>query len=227
MKKSILLLTLIVAMASFVACNSTEAVEPVASEPASSEVASEEVSSEEVSEEASSEEVAGVFYSAEEIMTLIDTLTAKYTYDDPEFIKSLVIAANLDYITDEDLATLLSTYGYTIEELNAIYNGENGMISTCVAFETSRLIFQGNYIEYDETKDYSKRIRISEAMLNENDKEIAMQFDEVTTTFSVSGFEIEEPKTSGEVTVRSFWYAFTWGQFSVTAYDNYLNQKAN
>lgn len=224
-KNTLLLAALVVIMASFVACKNEE---PVASEPASSsEVASEEVSSEEVSEEASSEEVAGEYYSAEEIMKLIDELTAKYTYDDPEFIKSLVIAANLDYITDEDLSTLLSTYGYTIEELNAIYNGDNGMMSTYRAYKASRNIFNGSYDEYDETKDYAKRISVSDVMLNGHDKELAIQFDEVADVFSPTRLVGDNAKTSGEITIITFETAFCDGKLTSTAYDNYLNQNAN
>ena len=96
MKKSILLVVfLVVIMASFVACKNEE---PVASEPASSseevsEPASEEMSSEEVSEELPSEDVVVEdAYSAEAIMKLVEDLTVKYPYNNPEHIKALVIA---------------------------------------------------------------------------------------------------------------------------------------
>ena len=118
MKKNFLfVVALIVVVAGFMACSSTEVVESLASEPASSsEVASDDISSKEVSEEASSEEVAEG-YSADEVMKLVDELTAKYQYNNPEHIKALVVAANLDYICSEDLDTILTTYGYTIEDM--------------------------------------------------------------------------------------------------------------
>lgn len=225
-KNTLLVIAIIVIMASFVACKNEESVEkPVASEPASS---FEDVS-EEVTEEASSEEVTGEFYSAEEIMKLIDELTAKYTYDDPEFIKSLVIAANLDYITDEDLATLLSTYGYTIEELNAIYKSEQGIGSTFIAYSTTREIFSGySGVEYSEGTDYSKRLPAYEVMLNENDQKYATEFHESSLRFGDLGeYADADVVTSGEITTKSFAYIYQHLYFPVTAYDNYLNQNAS
>lgn len=76
-----------------------------------------------------------VMFSADEVMTHIDTLIAQYTYNDPEHIKALVIAANLDYISEADLDTILTTYGYTMEDLGVLYdecildNGTSNKIS--------------------------------------------------------------------------------------------------
>lgn len=206
-------------------CTNTDAITlpsdaPITSEMPSSEVpsSSEEMPSEEVSEELPSEEVNEEYYSAEEVMTLVNDLTAKYTYDNPEFIKALVIAANLDYITAADLDVLLDTYGYSMEDLNAIYNSKDGIISVGMAYETSKMIFQGSYIEYDETKDYSKRINLSEVMLNEKDRNLAVEFEKTSSTYDLSNFDIENPTTSGEVTVNSFLHLYRWGQLAQNTY---------
>ncbi len=84
-----------------------------------SEVESEEIS-EEVSEEVSEEAVAD--YSAEAIMAKIDEIIVACPYDDPEQIKAAVIGVNLEYISDEDLTTLMDTYGYTLEELKDLFD---------------------------------------------------------------------------------------------------------
>ncbi len=78
-----------------------------------------EENTENVSEE-SSEEVAD--YSAESVMTKIDELVANCPYDDPEQIKAAVIGVNLEYISEEDLTTLMDTYGYTLEELKDLFD---------------------------------------------------------------------------------------------------------
>lgn len=86
------------------------------------DVNSEASESEEVSEVESEELVEEELYSAQDVMALIDELTGKYQYNDPEHIKALVIAANLDYIKAEELDTILATYGYTMEDLSALYD---------------------------------------------------------------------------------------------------------
>ena len=61
-------------------------------------------------------------YSAEDVMKLVDELIVKYPYNKPEHIKALVIAANLDYISKEDMDILLETYEYSIEDLGKLYD---------------------------------------------------------------------------------------------------------
>ncbi len=109
--------------------NSAENVEDTGSEQIVTEEESQvvteesEVASEEISEE-SSEEVAEVTvdYSAESVMAKIDEIIAACPYDDPEQIKAAVIGVNLEYISDEDLTTLMDTYGYTLVELKDLFD---------------------------------------------------------------------------------------------------------
>ena len=136
-------------------------------------VVSEEVAT---SEETSIEEVEEVvMYSADEVMAHIDSLITQYQYNDPEHIKALVIAANMDYISEDDLNTILSTYGYTMEELAVKYdecildNGESNMSS----FE----YYQGNIEALSEDKDYENRISLNKVMLNDEEKELAKWYD--------------------------------------------------
>jgi len=115
--------------------NSAENVEDIGSEQIVTEEESQVISEEEsevvsgeVSEtesENSSEEVLEeviVDYSAESVMAKIDEIIATCPYDDPEQIKAAVIGVNLEYISDEDLTTLMDTYGYTLEELKDLFD---------------------------------------------------------------------------------------------------------
>lgn len=190
MKKNILLVvTLVVLVACLVACNSTGVAEPAASETASSsEVISEEVSSEEVSEEASSEEVV-ITYSAEEVMKHIDELTAEYQYNNPEHIKSLVIAANLDYITAEDLDTLLTVYGYSMDDLAALY--DEFLVSNSDAFDKSLMRSQGQLDELLPEETYENRIRMQDVMIDPTTAEFCVEYDEMLINRS-NGVPIEE-----------------------------------
>ncbi len=212
-----------------VGCN-----EPVADDPVTptSEVESEEVS-EEVSDETSeeiSEEAAEETYSAQEVMTLIDNLTVKYQYNDPEHIKALVIAANLDYITAEDLDTLLTTYGYTMDELATLYD-ECAMDSLASAGNTMDY-YSGVTDSISPDQEYDNRIALADVMLNENDKQFAASLDEISRliahldheSIAVLG-EISrtEYTTSGEHATVSFAYAHYEGAVMENPYATYQN----
>lgn len=192
MKKNILLVVLTLAfVASFAGCGKTEPVEtPVASEPASSsEVASEEVSSEEVSEEASSEEVI-VSYSADAVMKLVDELIAEYQYNNPEHIKALVIAANLEYITAEDLDTLLTIYGYSMDDLATLY--DEFLVSNSDALVKSLMKSQGQLDELLPEETYENRIRMQDVMIDPTTAEFCVEYDEMLIRMSNGKSEFNE-----------------------------------
>ena len=95
------------------------------------------------SEESSEVVEETVMYSADEVMAHIDTLIAQFQYDDPENIKCLVIAANLDYISEEELKIILTTYGYTMEELAQMYLGEGGpMYSVTISYSHTKILYK-------------------------------------------------------------------------------------
>ncbi len=62
-------------------------------------------------------------YSVEEVSETIDTYIEEHpdTSLDEKYIVALTIGANLDHISEEDLNTLLDTYGYSIEDLSNNY----------------------------------------------------------------------------------------------------------
>lgn len=212
-----------------VGCNEPVADEPVTS---ASEVQSEEVS-EEVSDEASeeiSEEVAEETYSAQEVMTLIDNLTAKYQYNDPEHIKALVIAANLDYITAEDLDTILTTYGYTMDDLSALYDA--CAMDSNLSMGNTLSYYSGVTDSVSPEQEYTNRIALSAVMLNENDKQFAATFDENSRLVAQLDSEARtvladiissEYSTSGEHTVVSFAYTLSRGVVMENPYATYQN----
>ena len=135
-----IILMMCMSLSLLVGCGGNEAVngtnnsevssvaEDVTEDVSESEVASETDSEEnmvEISEESTetvSEEIAGeVDYSAEAVMGLIDDLIVKYPNEKPEYIKAAVVAANLDYISEEDLNAILTGYGYTLEDMSVLY----------------------------------------------------------------------------------------------------------
>lgn len=118
-----------------------------------------------------------VMFSADEVMAHIDTLIAQYTYNNPEHIKALVIAANLDYISEEDLDTILTTYGYAMEELGVLY--DECILDNAAALNESYKYSQGQIDTLSEEDTYEYRITIEAAMLNKTDAENVKWYDEM------------------------------------------------
>ena len=236
-----IILMMCMSLSLLVGCGGNEAVnEEVSSEVSSvtedvnSEVnVSEASESEEVSEVESEEVVEEEFYSAQEVMDLIDELTGKYQYNDPEHIKALVIAANLDYIKVEELDTILATYGYTMEDLSALYD-------ECVMDSLDSL---GDTMEYysgiadgiSPEQDYDNRIALADVMLNGCDKQLAASFDENArlaakldgdARTALGEIRDTEYVTSGEHAVVNFAYTLFRGEVMENPYAAYQNATA-
>ena len=144
-KKLYLMAAVIVGTLLFAACNKTEP-QPAPVSEVVSEVISETVSaepSEEISEEPVAEELD---YSAEAITKIGDEISNDVKYLTRDQIDSFIIAANLDHISDEDLETLLSTNGYTLESLNDSY---------IAGLKTMRN-FRENVINYQVGNDFNQ-----------------------------------------------------------------------
>ena len=236
-----IILMMCISLSLLVGCGGNEAVnEEVSSEVSSvtedvnSEVnVSEASESEEVSEVESEEVVEEEFYSAQEVMDLIDELTDKYQYNDPEHIKALVIAANLDYIKAEELDTILTTYGYTMEDLSALYD-------ECVMDSLDSL---GDTMEYysgiadgiSPEQDYDNRIALADVMLNGSDKQLAASFDENTCLAArldndsvavLAEIRDTEYVTSGEHVIVNFAYTHFECEVMENPYATYQNTTA-
>ncbi|MBQ7766113.1 MAG: hypothetical protein IJ397_04655 [Lachnospiraceae bacterium] len=141
-----------------------------------------EVNSEEETESVQAEADV-IMYSADEVMTHIDTLIGQFPYNNSEHIKALVIAANLDYIAEEDLNTLLSTYGYSIDELAVVY--DECILDNAAALQKSVDYSQGDVNTLADVDTYANRITLETAMLNDYDKEIAKWYDDMMVNYSV------------------------------------------
>lgn len=129
------------------------------------------------SEKSSATEEETVVYSADEVMAHIDTLITQFPYNNPEHIKTLVIAANMDYIAEEDLNTLLSTYGYSIDELAVLY--DECILDNAAALNESFKYSQGQVDTLADEDTYEYRITIEAAILNKTDAENAKWYDEM------------------------------------------------
>lgn len=188
------------------------------------------------SEESSEVVEETVMYSADEVMAHIDALIAQYTYNDSEHIKCMVIAANLDYIETEELEIILTTYGYTMEELAQMYLGEGGpMYSVTISYSHTKKYYEsdGAYSS-DESERYANRITLESIMLNESDKELAQEIDGYLLAGSVldsgeleaRGYESYEAVTSGEkVIVSQIKFIFGYDR-EYNPYNDYINSNS-
>lgn len=232
------MLVMLMSMAVLTGC--TSETENVASDEVSEAVSensseiSEDILPEEVEEESaeevSEEMVEEVDYSAEAVMALIDDLTAKYQYNDPEHIKALVIAANLDYITAEDLDTILNTYGYTIDELSALY--DECARDNALSIGDTMNYYDGTVNSISPDQEYANRITLVDVMLNDSDKEFAVSFDKdslLTAQYDVDAYmrladmTDSEYSTSGEQVAVNFAYACFYSDMMENPYAVYQN----
>ncbi len=231
MKKiGMIMLVILMSIAVLIGCSSE-------AENVSNDIVSEGASenSSEISEDISSEEVVEEFteevdYSAEAVMALIDDLTAKYQYNDPEHIKALVIAANLDYIKAEDLDTILNTYGYTMDELATLY--DECARDNALSIGDTIKYYNGTVNSISPDQEYANRITLVDVMLNDSDKEFAVSFDEdslltaqydVDAQMRLADMTDSEYSTSGEQVAVNFAYACFYGPTMENPYATYQN----
>lgn len=236
-----IILMMCMSLSLLVGCGENEAVnEEISSEVSSvtedvnSEVnVSEASESEEVSEVESEEVVEEEFYSAQDVMDLIDELTGKYQYNDPEHIKALVIAANLDYIKAEELDTILATYGYTMEDLSALY--DECAMDSYVAIGSTIGYYEGTLDSILPEEEYDNKIALADVMLNESDKQFAASFDENArlaakldgdARTALGEIRDTEYVTSGEHAVVNFAYTLFRGEVMENPYATYQNATA-
>lgn len=174
-----------------------------------------------------------VMFSADEVMTHIDTLIAQYTYNDSEHIKCLVIAANLDYISEEDLNAILTEYGYTMEELAALYIGDNGVLyDATISYWDTYSYHLGTADQVMTEQRFANRIPLEMIMLNENDKVYAAEFDEYLISASELNGDMEDraknyadytPISSGGKVVVSFSKYIYGYDCEYNPYNDYIN----
>lgn len=174
-------------------CTNTDAITlssdaPITSEMPSSEVpsSSEEMPSEEVSEELPSEDVVVEdAYSAEAIMKLVEELTVKYPYNNPEHIKALVIAGNLDYITAENLDTLLTVYGYSMDDLATLY--DECIDDSMAAFSATISHYEGmsDFENLLDEQTYEKRVKLQDVIIDGEASKLASTYDEMLIQYSL------------------------------------------
>ncbi|MBQ7971979.1 MAG: hypothetical protein IJ291_00795 [Lachnospiraceae bacterium] len=203
-----------------------ETTEIASEEP--TEVVSENVSAEPTEE--ITEAVDETDYSAEAVMALVDSLIETYQYDDPEHIKAAVIAANLDYISEEDLETLLSTYGYTVESINEVYIGF--LTDHTNDFHDTHDYYNGEVeVPVSAEHDYQYRVKLSSLMMNDSDKEYAEKVDKLmdeSSRFAVLGKDVDELvtgeiKNNSENFCVSYVYELYYHTLCKTPFEKYVN----
>ncbi len=97
--------------------------EPAVSEPAPEPVVEEPevVETPEIVEEPEEEPVVEYDYSAQHIMELVEDTYFYAPSFNKDQIAAIVIGINLDHISEEDMQTLIDTYGHSLEEFNQLY----------------------------------------------------------------------------------------------------------
>lgn len=183
MKKKILSISvlLVIMMLAFSGCSKSDNPAPAGDTPGQTETPTESTpyTEPEATPTATPE---AVNYSAEDVMKLVDELIVKYPYNKPEHIKALVIAANLDYISKEDMDILLETYKYTIEDLAKLY--DECVLDNGEAVNDTFDYYKGNVAEISPEHKYTNRITLQDACLNETDVDAAKWFDIFLTEFA-------------------------------------------
>lgn len=183
------------------------------------------------SEETSEAVEETTMYSADEVMAHIDTLIAQFQYNNPEHIKALVIAANLDYISEEDLSVILTEYGYSMEELAVLY--DECILDNAKSYEKSYQYVNGNIDILLTEEKYINRITIESIMLNDTDKETSKWYDELLIDRTVGEATSDRSEkfaeiikgcgtdlTSAERTI----YSYSFGIYTRGgSYENYLD----
>lgn len=183
------------------------------------------------SEETSEAVEETTMYSADEVMAHIDTLIAQFQYNNPEHIKALVIAANLDYISEEDLSVILTEYGYSMEELAVLY--DECILDNGASRKLSTEYSQGNADSISMDDKFNERIDLESSMVDSSDKEFVKWYDQLLLDMS-NGEALPEQREvfveriqncSDEMTyVERTTFSYTCGIFiNSLSYTDYLD----
>lgn len=180
MKKLVVIMfTIVMSVATLIGCtNGAENVDNNGtSEVESSQPESEVISDETVSEEDSvelSEEADETDYSAEAVMSLAEDLVEKYPEENADYVRALVIAMNIDHMESADVETVMTTYGYTFEQLNenfvAILEVKNEL------YQARERYMVGDFDTYEPYEDY---ILLNECCLNTDESIDYKEFEDM------------------------------------------------
>ena len=197
MKKSLLFLCLgLSSMLVFAGCNKEDpvveepVVESVVEEPAE---AVETVETEEVVEEPA-EEVGKtvVEYTAEDVEKHIEEIAPSFGFLTKDQLDALVIAVNLDHISEEELEAIMAENNYTVESLNESYINS-------LKYYNMLYVNMQNYThgvgQYDESlADLYDEIDFSTLNMSEEYAELYEDLEHNYCEVFKSGFEFNYPE---------------------------------
>ena len=143
-----------------------------------------------------------------------------------------MIAANLDYIAEEDLNMLLSTYGYSIDELAVLY--DECILDNAAALNESYKYSQGQVDTLADEDTYEYRITIEAAILNNTDAENAKWYDEMLIASSKGKDDVNDIMEFRESVMsvtdnnlsmfERVCYSYAWGiLYNELSYVDYLD----
>ena len=163
--------------------------EPVVSEPAPEPVVEEPevVETPEIVEEPEEEEpVVEYDYSAQHIMELVEDTYFYAPSFNKDQIAAIVIGINLDHISEEDMAKLSETYGYSTEEFSKSYVDGLYYMNN-LASNYSNMLYGEKYSE--ELRDIYKdeKIDFKHMVISEDYKDIAQISENSYYTFFRTG----------------------------------------
>lgn len=131
-------------------------------------------------------------YSAEAITKIGDELSAEWPHFSRDQIDAIIIAINLDHISDEDLNTLLNDNGYTLESLNKSYI--DGLIYLATLYGNNSAYVNGETydqqlyeLHFNEKKDFARmllndeyKVAYEECSNNYYDSKEGVNFNELS-----------------------------------------------
>lgn len=109
-----------------------------------------------------------------------------------EMADSEVIATS-----EEDLNTILTTYGYTIEALADLY--DECILDNAKSYEISYQYINGNIDTLLTEEKYTNRITIESIMLNNADKEMSKWYDELLIDRTVGELTSDRSEKFAEI----------------------------
>lgn len=118
--------------------------------------------------------------TADDVIALVEDLSAKYTQIPKEEIAAFVFSANFDELTDADKDSLVSTYGSYEELSQNFYNYCMHLLGVC---NRSQYFHEGMNIELTDDMNYKNWPKHSEFILNPEKKSYADKYDERCLNF--------------------------------------------
>lgn len=114
--------------------------------------------------------------TAEDVISLVEDMSAKYTQIPKDELLSVIFALNFDELTDQDKDTIMNTYGVSYEKL------DDGFYNYGLQFynvlDMSYMNFSGSSFEFKDEDNYKFWPKHVDFIINPKKKEFADEYDD-------------------------------------------------